>query len=164
VGSAVASEPAIVVLECRGSGETLDRVAVPAGTLWVRLRDDRALLVEVSANEVAPSPELIGRLREAHPSVIVIDVSPGWFALSLADDLGPALASLTAMWPATRPDRARAGSIAGVPGLVVPTVDGVLVLVGASHGHHLRALLDGPRSPGPGGAHPVPMRPEATRA
>lgn len=143
-GSGIASGVAVMVLECRAGPTVLDALRHPERAEAVRLRPDRMLVVatEFDPSDIQASAR---QIREDNPSVFVVDTSAGWVARVLPKEGASALAALTSMWPdgpGTGVAKLHsAGLVAGVPAIVLGTTEGFLVLVGASHDHHLAGLL-----------------------
>lgn len=130
----------VLVVECRGRPEVLDEARIPGELSWVRLRPDRALVVALEVDDEHRA-RVLQAIEADHPHVVVVDVSPGWVGRELGGEATARLAGLAAMWPEPPGRRARAGMIAGVPAIVVPTGSGVVVVVGASRAHHFWATL-----------------------
>jgi hypothetical protein len=129
-----------LVLECRTGSKAMGGAGIPAGVSWVRLRPDRGLAI-VFEDGPGHAARWAREVEDANPGMLVVDVSAGWAAFAVPHAAKDRWAALTSMWPDGSDARARAGLVAGVPAVVVPNGAGVVILVGASHAHHLAGEL-----------------------
>jgi hypothetical protein len=127
------------VIECAADPAALDRLVAPGhGARMLRVAPDE--LMAVAKRDVIDDVrrELHDRITALDDDALVIDGSDGWTAIALTGpDADRALSYLSALDPPGA-DELVQGDVARVAAKIVREPDGLLVLVPAYWGEHLR--------------------------
>ena len=132
------------VVLCQASAEALDALVPPGhGSRTCRTAPDEMLFVVDRERAADAEREVADRVAALDDDAVVLDVTDGWAAWSLAGaDARAAFAYLSAL---RLPDSGLVqGDVAHVPAKVLVEPDGLLLLVPSFWGAHLRerALAD----------------------
>ena len=134
------------VIACHADAETLDALVAPGlGTRTLRVAPDEILVVGPAAMAADVLREVRDRVSALERDALVLDVSDGWSAWSLAGPDAPSAFSFLSPLEAPAPDGWIQGDVARVLAKVIGEADGSLtMLVTAFHSEQLRsrALAD----------------------
>jgi hypothetical protein len=140
------------VIVCAADPSALDRLVPPGhGARTLRVAPDEMMAVVAPAFTDDVGRELADRIAALDDDALVLDVSDGWRALALTgDDADHAFSYLSALAP---PDDGGfvQGDVARVGAKIVRERDGLLLLVPAYWGDHVRtrAIEDAGATAGP---------------
>ena len=127
------------VIVCAAEPSALDRLVAPGhGARMLRVAPDETMAVATRDVIEDIRRELHDRITALDDDALVADVSDGWTAIALTGpDADRALSYLSALEPPEADDFVQ-GDVSRVAAKIVREPDGLLVLVPAYWGEHLR--------------------------
>ncbi len=127
------------VIVCAASPKALDRLIAPGhGVRMLRVAPDEAMAVVAPAFAADVRRELHDRITALDEDALVLDVSDGWRGLTITGaDADRALSYLSALDPPDA-DAFIQGDVARVAAKILREPDGLLLLVPAYWGEHVR--------------------------
>jgi len=133
-------ERPVGVIVCAADPPALDRLVAPGhGARTLRVAPDETMAVVAPAFAEDVRRELHDRITALDDDALVVDVSDGWTAIALVGpDADHALSYLSALEPPTA-DGFVQGDVSRVAAKVLRELDGLLLLVPAYWGEHVRA-------------------------
>lgn len=122
--------PDVHLTGCFASGEALDALAVPDGTVACRVAPDELMLIG-DADSVADA------VSEADPDAVVLDLTDGWCVGECSREAFSRLSEIEL--PA---EGFVQGDVAHVPARVIAEPDRILLFVPAMYENYLRGRIE----------------------